>query len=116
MIPELDKSKWDPALYKEKKPVAVKVEGNATVEHDLKDRTIMINIPAYKCKGQGVVKVLVDVSRSGAVQRSTLGQSTSADECLIENALNATRAAHFTSSSTSPDPQHGTIPFRFVAQ
>jgi TonB family protein len=116
VMPQLDKSKWDPALYREKKPVAVKVEGNATVEHDLKDRTIIINIPAYKCKGQGVVKVFVDVSRSGAVERSTLGQSSSADECLIENALAATRGARFTSSSSSPDPQHGTITFRFVAQ
>jgi TonB family protein len=116
VIPELDKSKWDPALYREKKPVAVKVEGNATVEHDLKDRTIIINIPAYKCKGQGVVKILVDVSRSGAVERSTLSQSSVADECLIENALIATRGARFTSSSSSPDPQHGTITFRFVAQ
>lgn len=119
VIPELDRSKWDPELYKDKAAEPVKVEGNAAVWHDLKDRLEeRLDIPAYTCKGAGRVAVRVAVDRGGMVIKADLdsSQSTSSDDCMVERALASARMALFNRALNAPDPQRGTIYFLFVPQ
>ncbi len=119
VVPQLDPSKWDPDLYKDKAEQPVKVEGNAAVWHDLKDRIEeRLDIPAYTCKGAGRIAVRVVVDRGGMVGRAEVdpAQSTTTDDCMIEQALASARTALFNRSSIAPDPQRGTLYYLFVPQ
>ena len=62
--------------------------------------------------------IRVEVARGGAVNKAEIDQAgtNTSDECLLENAMASARSARFTSSSSAPDPQRGTITYRFVAQ
>ena len=119
VVPQLDPSKWNKELYMEKAAEPVKVQGNAAVWHDLKDRVEEhLEVPAYTCKGQGQVAVRVNVGRDGAVERTELdaANTTTNDDCMIERALASASTAHFNSLASASDPQRGTIFYLFVAQ
>ncbi len=117
-MPELDPSKWEKERYMKRDPQPVKVEGLTTVAVDLVGRTdIHLDVPAYLCEGQGQVVVRISVARDGTVSRADEDVTrTHADECMIEHALSSARAARFTSNSSAPDPQRGTITYTFLAQ
>ncbi len=118
VMPELDPSKWDPELYKEKASEPVKVEGATAVWHDLKDRAEQsIHIPAYLCKGQGRIVVKVRVDPAGKVVKADIDtrQSTTDQECMVENALRSARNARFSDSRTGTD-QSGSIYYLFLPQ
>jgi hypothetical protein len=118
-VPQLDPSKFDKRNYLEKPTKPVKVEGLTTVSYDLAGRSdIVLEVPAYLCKGSGTVAVLVAVDAAGNVRRSELdpARTTTRDECMVEHALASAAGARFTRSSTAPDPQRGTITYIFLPQ
>jgi outer membrane biosynthesis protein TonB len=118
-VPELDPSKFDKNRYMDKTPKPVKVEGLTTVSYDLVGRTdIVLDVPAYLCKGSGKVVVRVAVDRTGSVTRAEVdaGASTTVESCMVDNALASATGARFSSSSSAPQPQRGTITYIFLAQ
>jgi hypothetical protein len=118
-VPQLDPSKFDPRNYADKTPKPVKVKGLTTVSYDLVGRTdVVLDVPAYMCKGQGKVVVRVVVARTGEVTKAELdaARSTTTDDCMVSNALSSASSARFSSSSSSPQPQRGTITYVFLAQ
>lgn len=119
VVPQLDPSKFDKNNYMEKPRKPVKVEGLTTVSYDLAGRTdIILDVPAYLCKGQGRVVVRVAVDRSGKVGKAELdpGASSTSDACMVDNALSSAGSARFSSSSSAAQPQRGTITYIFLAQ
>ena len=117
-MPTLDPSKWNKELYMEKAAEPVKVEGATTVWHDLKDRVRANDVPGYLCKDQGRVAIAVQVDRRGFVVKAEIDvrQTSQANECMLEHALNSTRRARFNASSSAPDVQKGTVYFLFLPQ
>ncbi|MBS1943068.1 MAG: hypothetical protein JST38_19570 [Bacteroidetes bacterium] len=118
-VPVLDTAKFNKRNYMDKAPKPVKVEGLTTVSYDLKGRTdLVLEVPAYLCKGHGKVVVRVAVDRTGAMSKAELdpAASTTTDACMVENALSSARGARFSSSSTADQPQRGTITYIFLAQ
>lgn len=119
VVPTLDTSKFNKGNYMEKPRKPVKVEGLTTVSYDLVGRSdLVLEVPAYLCKGQGKVVVRVALDRSGVVAKAELdpAASTTAEPCMVDNALASAGAARFTSSATAPQPQRGTITYIFLAQ
>ncbi len=118
VIPELDRSKWDPKLYMPKKNEPARVEGLTTVTYDLVGRTdTYLDIPAYLCMGQGAVVIRVTVDQDGRMRSAEIDEArTRADDCMRENALRSAKAARFNSATTAPDPQRGTMTYIFLAQ
>lgn len=119
VMPQLDPSKWDKEHYMDKTPKPVKVEGLTTVSYDLVGRTdIVLEVPAYLCKGQGTVVIHVSVDREGEVTKADLDatKTTTRDECMVDNAMASAKGARFSASSVSPDPQRGNITYIFLAQ
>ncbi|MBS1568038.1 MAG: hypothetical protein JST45_01215 [Bacteroidetes bacterium] len=118
-VPTLDTTKFNKRNYMDKAPKPVKVEGLTTVSYDLKGRTdLVLEVPAYLCKGHGKVVIRVAVDRSGSMSKAEVDPmaSTTTNDCMIENALASARGARFTSSSTAEQPQRGTITYIFLAQ
>ena len=118
-VPNLDPSKFDKSNYMEKAPKPVKVKGLTTVSYDLVGRSdIVLEVPAYLCKGSGKVVVRVAVDRTGQVSKAELDQAstTTVDACMLDNALSSAGGARFSSSTAAPQPQRGTITYIFLAQ
>lgn len=118
-VPQLDPSKFDKSNYMDKKPKPVKVKGLTTVSYDLVGRTdVVLEVPAYLCKGSGTVVVRVAVDRAGQVTKAELdeGATTSLDDCILSNALASASSAQFSSAPSAPQPQRGRITYRFLAQ
>lgn len=119
VVPTLDTSKFNKRNYMDKTPKPVKVEGLTTVSYDLRGRTdLVLDVPAYLCKGQGKVVIRVAVDRDGGMNKAEVdaAASTTTNACMVDNALNSARGARFTSSSTADQPQRGTITYIFLAQ
>ncbi|MBK9759766.1 MAG: hypothetical protein IPO90_07285 [Flavobacteriales bacterium] len=121
VMPKLDPSKFDPKNYLPEKSNPVKVEGLTTVSYQFigeQRSDIILNVPAYLCKGQGTVVIQISVESGGAVRKAEIDgtRTTTSDECILENALTSAQGAVFTSSSTASDPQKGTITYVFLAQ
>ena len=118
-VPQLDPSRFNKDNYMDKTPKPVKVEGLTTVSYDLKGRTdIILEVPAYLCKGSGKVSVQVAVDASGRVLKAELdaARTTTRDACMVDNAIASAAGARFTRSSSAPDPQRGTITYVFLPQ
>ncbi len=118
-VPTLDTTKFNKRNYMDKTPKPVKVEGLTTVSYDLRGRTdLVLEVPAYLCKGHGKVVVRVAVDRDGRMNKADLdaSASTTTDACMVDNALISARGARFTSSSIAEQPQRGTITYIFLAQ
>ena len=118
-VPQLDPSKFDKSNYMDKTPKPVKVEGLTTVSYDLVGRTdIILEVPAYLCKGSGKVMVRVAVDRSGQVTKAELDPTgtNTVDACMVDNALSSATGARFSRSTTAAQPQRGTITYVFLAQ
>ena len=114
-IPELDKSKWDPANYMPaSKPV--RITGRTTTSFYLAGRGASIPTPAYVCEGAGVVKVNIKVDRSGNVKDMEVDPASSGDQCMVDAALEFVRRSSFEPERTAPNTQSGWVQFTFVAQ
>ena len=74
-------------------------------------------IPAYRCYGAGEVVVIIAVNNRGDVVNAKVDESVSStDGCLRNFAIRAARLSKFSSSTTAPARQMGTITYAFIAQ
>ena len=92
--------------------------GPSVISYDLKDRKAQnLPVPAYRGYGGGDVSVKIYVNKSGRVIKAEVIESVSAsDTSLWDFAVAAAKRSRFTSSTTAPDPQIGSIVYRFVRQ
>lgn len=97
-----------------------RVKGNVVVSYDLPNRIDRyLYIPAYECEGGGKVVVNIVVNRSGVVTSASVASvtnSTSADDCIQQMALKASRSSQFDAVQSAPERQKGTITYVFVPQ
>ncbi len=114
-MPELDKSKWNPANYMAaSKPV--RITGRTTTTFYLEGRGASIPTPAYLCEGSGIVKVNIQVDRSGRVKGVAVDANSTGDQCMIDAALEFVGRSSFEPKSAAPNSQSGWVQFAFVAQ
>ena len=74
-------------------------------------------IPAYRCYGAGEVVVMIAVNNRGDVVNAKVNEElSSTDGCLRSFAIRAARLSKFSSSTTAPARQMGTITYAFIAQ
>ncbi len=119
VMPELDPTKWDKEKYMDHTPKPTKLEGLTTVSYEFdgaQRADVHLEVPAYLCKGQGRVLIRVEVDGSGRVTKAELDPSSTADECMRENALASASDARFTSLPGVGNAQRGRITYIFLAQ
>lgn len=92
--------------------------GPSVVSYSLEGRKAShLNIPAYRCYGEGDVTVIITVDNSGrVVNAKVLDAVSSGDQCLRNFAVRAARLSRFSASQTAPARQSGEILYRFIAQ
>ena len=92
--------------------------GPSVVSYSLEGRKAShLNIPAYRCYGEGDVTVIITVDNSGrVVNAKVLDAVSSEDQCLRNFAVRAARLSRFSASQTAPARQSGEILYRFIAQ
>ena len=74
-------------------------------------------IPAYRCYGAGEVTVIITVNNRGDVINAKVDNDVSTqDGCLRTFAVRAARLSKFSSSTSAPARQMGTITYAFIAQ
>ncbi len=99
------------------KQETVKVKGNVIVSFSLPGRSaVYMHIPAYQCEGGGQVVVGIAVNRSGKVVSTSVGNTTTDDNCIIDRAIEAARLSSFNADGSAADRQTGTITYLFVPQ
>lgn len=99
-----------------------RVAGQVTAEFDLAGRqTLDLDIPGYRCRGGGVVRLAIAVSPGGEVLEATVvsaqsegGEAMTA--CLETESLRSARQCRFQSKADAPRRQSGTLTYRFIAQ
>ena len=73
--------------------------------------------PAYRCYGAGEVTVIITVNNRGDVINAKVDNDVSTqDGCLRTFAVRAARLSKFSSSTSAPARQMGTITYAFIAQ
>lgn len=92
--------------------------GPSVLSFDLEGRkAVQLPIPAYKGFGGGDVAVAIYVNRSGRVIKAQVIESASSkDKSLWQWAERAASRSRFNRSDSAPDPQKGSIVYRFIAQ
>ena len=92
--------------------------GPSVLSYDLEGRkAVHLPIPAYKGYGGGDVAVAIYVNRSGKVIKAQVIESASSkDKSLWSRAVKAAERSRFNRSDSAPDPQKGSIVYRFIAQ
>lgn len=92
--------------------------GPSVLSYDLEGRkAVHLPIPAYKGFGGGDVAVAIYVNRSGKVIKAQVIESASSkDKSLWQWAEKAALRSKFNRSDSAPDPQKGSIVYRFIAQ
>ena len=92
--------------------------GPSVLSYELEGRKAShLPIPAYRCMGEGEVKVLITVDNAGTVIAAKLDESCSSpDGCLRSFAVRAARLSKFSASATAPPRQQGNIIYKFIAQ
>lgn len=74
-------------------------------------------IPAYRCYGAGEVVVIIAVNNRGDVVNAKVDDDVSStDGCLRNFAVRAARLSKFSSSTSAPARQMGSITYAFIAQ
>tara|TARA_B100000768_G_scaffold181489_1_gene204702 strand:- start:1168 stop:1935 length:768 start_codon:yes stop_codon:yes gene_type:complete len=99
-------------------------DGQVTVAFDVPGREeLQLDMPGYRCRGGGVVVVMVEVTSAGGVRNVSLqgakvsdapDHSESVLACLIDEALRSARRSTFRASTDGP--VSGTLTYRFIAQ
>jgi hypothetical protein len=92
--------------------------GPSVISYDLEGRKAQsLPVPAYKGYGGGDVSVKIYVNQKGRVIKAEVIQSASAnDPSLWSFAEAAAKRSRFSASTTAPDPQIGSILYRFIRQ
>ena len=99
-----------------------RVAGKVTAEYDLGGRKALnLDIPGYRCRGGGVVKLAIVVSPSGDVLEASLmsiasGGGDAMANCLEAEALRSAHQCRFQSRADAPRRQSGTLTYRFISQ
>lgn len=97
-----------------------KVQGRVTVSFSLTNplrHSVDLYVPAYKCRGQGEVTVIVTVNRNGDVTAAEVDKSLSTDDyCMTSTAVSAALASRFDVNMSAPTKQTGTISYIFMPQ
>ena len=114
-MPELDPSKWNPENYMPPTK-RVRITGRTTTSYFLEGRGASIPTPAYICEGAGTIRINVRVDRSGVVRSMETDSSSSADQCIVDAAMDFVSRSRFEPSNSAPNSQRGWIEFTFVAQ
>lgn len=94
-------------------------KGSVTAMYELiQRRDEKLPIPAYICKGSGVVKVNITVDREGLVVLATIDKRGSdyKEACIGENALTYAKKARFSVSTVAAEQQTGWILYTFISQ
>lgn len=74
-------------------------------------------VPAYKCRAEGTVTVIIGVSPNGKVEIAEIqDEVSSSDRCLRREAIEAAKASRFSSKPDAPARQMGDITYQFIAQ
>lgn len=107
-----------PSDKKKDESVQKEYSGPSVVSYSLEGRKAShLNIPAYRCYGEGDVTVIITVDNSGrVVNAKVLDTVSSEDQCLRNFAVRAARLSRFSASQTAPARQSGEILYRFIAQ
>lgn len=92
--------------------------GPSVLSYDLEGRkAVKLPIPAYKGYGGGDVAVAIYVNQAGRVIKAQVIESASSkDKSLWSWAVKAAERSRFNRSDSAPDPQKGSIVYRFIAQ
>ena len=92
--------------------------GPSVISYDLEGRKAQsLPVPAYRGYAGGDVSVKIYDNQKGRVIKAEVIQSVSAsDPSLWSFAESAAKKSRFTASTTAPDPQIGSIVYRFVRQ
>ena len=92
--------------------------GPSVVSYELAGRKASrLSVPAYRCMGDGQVKVIIGVDPSGKVVSAKVDEScSSTDGCLRSFAIRAARLSKFSASSSAPARQGGYIIYEFIRQ
>lgn len=101
----------------EKPQQSNKANKNTLVKYALTGRTGNIPNPIFTCEKQGTVVVIITVDDTGRVIRTALDKinSTTTDDCLIENSLQYAQRARF-NAVTGKKEQTGTITYTFQSK
>jgi TonB family protein len=95
------------------------LKGTTSVEYDLGGRRHeKMPKPSYTCIGSGTIVMKIKVNRSGKVTGASIDNSKSQipEECMREAAMTYVYRAKFEASATAPEPQEGTITYRYIQQ
>lgn len=91
----------------------------ATAKYYLKDRKFLRKeIPSYKCRTEGIVRVTIKVNQKGQVISRTIdeGHTNTQNECLRTEALNYSKKWVFEQNFNDLQRKSGWIEFRYMAQ
>jgi len=114
----------EPAMETEKKdvkPVEKKTEkayrGPSILNYYLEKRTKRyMPVPAFKCRGAGVITIGIIVNQRGEVINASIESTTSSEECISETALQAAKSSLFNADPNADPKQKGTITYQYLAQ
>ena len=99
-------------------PAETHYSGPSVLSYDLEGRRAShLPIPAYRCYGEGKVKVNITVDNAGTVILAKVADDeSSSDNCLRSFAIRAARLSKFASDPNAPARQTGYILYQFIAQ
>jgi hypothetical protein len=100
----------------EAKPKNTFYKGPTRVEYNFSRSHRYIHVPVYKCQGSGKIVVGITVNQQGEVVDAAVVSTSTAEECIIETALQSARISLFEGSLSAGPRDKGTISYEFVAQ
>jgi outer membrane biosynthesis protein TonB len=94
----------------------VMVEWNLRSPHQ--NNNWYVRNPGYTCGygSSGKVLVQIKVNQNGDVLSAVVGSSSSANACMLEQAVKYAKMSRFIYSSSAPKIQEGSITYTFIAQ
>ena len=109
--PRPDPQRQDP-------PEQAHYSGPSVLSYELEGRKAsLLPIPAYRCYGEGQVKVNITVDNAGTVLIAKVAEdASSTDNCLRSFAIRAARQSKFSYAPDAPARQTGYILYQFIAQ
>lgn len=91
--------------------------GDSNVEYVLENRYhTKLPIPVYLAQKGGRVVVQITVDRKGNVVSATIANTEGIDDMILSYAKTAALRTKFNADSKAPNPQKGTITYRFIKQ
>lgn len=103
----------------EAEKMAANFQGPTRIYYDLAGRYhTYLPVPIYKCEGSGKVVLRIGINQKGVVETAEVSEaeSTTAETCLIETAVQSALRSRFNADFNSPKVQSGTLTYHFVAQ